>query len=129
MRIPCEVPAKRMKDTDKAGNKYLRFIKIKKHTRNNALNSMKETVKQGSIFEEKVAKFFCDGKNAVPMLDIDDIEGHGSGSVNSVFSATGRAETAMASKRNKLKLAAFGTAVHGAAIGRISAVDHFFNVF
>ena len=49
--------------------------------------------------------------------------------VNAVFIAAGGAELGMAAERDRFKFAAVGTAAHGAAIRRVSAIDHLLNVF
>ena len=49
--------------------------------------------------------------------------------VDSVFVTAGGAKPAVASERDKLEIAAMGTAIHSAAEGWIAAVDHFVYVF
>ena len=46
-----------------------------------------------------------------------------------VFVAAGRAETALASERNKVKMATRRTSKQSSAIGRISAGNHAINIF
>ena len=55
MRIPLEWASKGMKDTDKAGNKVFRFVEVMEHTQNNTADSLKETVKERTVIEKKVA--------------------------------------------------------------------------
>ena len=50
VRIPFEIPAKGMKNHDESRDKVLRLVELGKHTQNNAGNSMKKTMKQGTIF-------------------------------------------------------------------------------
>lgn len=44
MRIPFEIPAKGMKNADEARGKMFRLIHLKKHTKNNIADRMKEAV-------------------------------------------------------------------------------------
>ena len=69
------------------------------------------------------------GKNTVAVGDIDEFKGHTGSAFHGIFIAAGGAETAFTAERDKLKLSAVGTAIHGAAKGGIAAVDHFFNIF
>jgi len=43
--------------------------------------------------------------------------------------AAGRAETAVATKRNELKFTAVRAAIHGTTKRRITTFNHFFNIF
>lgn len=74
-------------------------------------------------------QFFWNGEDAMPVSTMNQLEGHGGGTVNGVHVAAGRTETAVATERNELEVAAFGASVHGTAKRGIPAVDHLFNVF
>ena len=69
------------------------------------------------------------GKNTVAVLNLNELESHRVRSVNGILGSAGRTQSAFASKRNKFKLAAFFTAIHSTAVGRIPAVDHFLYIF
>lgn len=90
---------------------------------------MKETVKQGTVIQKKVPELFIDCKNAVAVTGIYQFKGHTGSAFHGIFVAAGGAETAFAAERDKLKLSAVWTAIHGATKGGIAAVDHFFNIF
>lgn len=90
---------------------------------------MKETVKQGTVIQKKVPELFIDCKNAVAVTGIYQFKGHTGSAFHGIFIATGGAETAFTAERDKLKLSAVWTAIHGATKGGIAAVDHFFNIF
>ena len=90
---------------------------------------MEETVKQGAIFKKERTEVFIDCKDTMSVSDVDELEGHGGSAIHRIFVATGGAETAMASKRNKFELSAFRTAVHSTTIRRITTVDHLIHVF
>ena len=90
---------------------------------------MEEAVKEAAVFQEKVTKVFINGENAVPVLDINKFKGHLCSPFHGIFITTGGAETAVASERDKFKVTTMGTSVHGATVGRVTAVDHFFDVF
>lgn len=63
------------------------------------------------------------------VLDIDQLKRHIGSAFHGVFIATGRAEAAFAAERDKLELAAMGATVHGTAEGRVTAVNHFIDIF
>ena len=65
MRIPFKWAPKGVEDADKAGNKVFGFIQLIKHTKNDTTDSKKQTVKERTIFKEKMTEFFVDGKNTV----------------------------------------------------------------
>ena len=69
------------------------------------------------------------GKNAVTVRDIDDLERHRSSPVNGVHVATGRTKTGMAAERDIFKISTGRTGIHGPTKRRIAAVDHFFYMF
>ena len=90
---------------------------------------MKKAVQQGTVLEEEGAKVFVDGKDAVSVGDIDKFKRHRGSALHGILIATGRAETAMTAKGDKLELSAFGTAVHSTTVGRIATVDRLIHVF
>lgn len=53
---------------------------------------------------------------------MNQLKGHGSGTLNGILIAAGRTEPAMAAVRAEFKEAAARTCIHGAAKGRIAAV-------
>lgn len=59
--------------------------------------------------------------------DINQFKGHAGSAFHSIFIAAGATETAVAAERDKFKLSAERTAIHGAAKGRIAAVNHLIN--
>lgn len=63
------------------------------------------------------------------MGTINEFKRHSSRAVNAVLVTTGRAKFGMTAEGNKFKFTAVGTAIHGAAIRRVSAVNHLLNVF
>lgn len=73
--------------------------------------------------------FRKDCKNAVELTDIYQFKGHAGSTFHGIFIATGGSETAFATERDKLKLSAVGTAIHGTAKGRTAAVKYFIDIF
>ena len=118
-----------MKDHDETGSKVHGFILFKEHMGNHLVNSVEETIKEGTVFQKEITKIFINGEDTVPVDNINELKGHRSSAAHSVQVSTGGAKTAVASERDKFKFATAGTAVHGTAIGRIAAVDHFIHVF
>lgn len=129
VRIPFEIPAERMENQDIAGSKISGMIQVEKHTEYHTGNRVKEAVQERRILKEKVAEMLIYGKNAVAVLNIEEFKGHTGGAFHRVLIAAGRAKAAVASKRDKFKVAAVWTAIHGTAKGRIAAMDHLINIF
>ena len=90
---------------------------------------MKETVKQRTVFEEKRAKIFVDGKNAVTVRDIYKFKGHSGSAFHGIFVAAGRAETAVTAERNKFKFPTVRTTVHCTAKSGITTFNHLVDIF
>ena len=65
----------------------------------------------------------------MPVGGIDQFKRHRGSAFHRIQIATGGAEAAVAAKRNKLKISAFGTAIHGATVGRVTTMDHLIHVF
>ena len=63
------------------------------------------------------------------VTDINQFKGHAGSAFQGIFIAAGGAETAVAAERDKFKLSAVRTAIHGTAIGRIAAVYHLIDIF
>ena len=62
------------------------------------------------------------------MGDVNEFEGHAGSSFHGVFIAAGGTETTVAAKWDKLHFSAGRAAIHGSAIGRVTAIDHFIHV-
>ncbi len=129
MGIPFQRPAEGMQDTDETGDKVPAFIDFMEHFENDAAHSLKKAVKQGTVIQKERTQVFVNGKNEVPVGTVNEFKGHFRRAVNAVFIAAGRAEFRVAAERNKFKSTTVGTAVQGAAIRRVAAVDHLFNIF
>ena len=118
-----------MENHDKTESEVHGFILFEKHTRNDTVYGMEQTVKEGTVVKEKIAELLIDSKNAVAVTDINQFKGHAGSAFHGIFNSAGGAETAVAAERNKFKLSAVRTAIHGTAIGRIAAVYHFIDIF
>ncbi len=90
---------------------------------------MEKAVQEVAVFKEKFPQVFINGKYTVPVLYTNYFERHVSSSFHGIFCSTCGAETAVASERDKFKVSAVGTAIHCTTIGRVSTVNHFFDVF
>lgn len=128
MGIPFKVSSKGMEDTDETGSETFRFVFALEHSKDHTADSREKTVKQCSVSKEKVSQFFGNGKNTVPMRNINEFEGHGGSSVDGIFDTAGWAETAVATERNKFEHTTGRAPVHGSTKGRIPAMNHFFNI-
>ena len=129
MWIPFQGSAEGMEDTDETWDKIFAFIQFMEHPEDDTADSLEKTVKEGAVVQEERAQVFVDGKNEVPMGTVNEFEEHFGGAVNAVFIAAGWTELGMAAERDKFKSAAMGAPIHGAAVRRVPAVDHFFDVF
>ena len=69
------------------------------------------------------------GENAMAMSSMDKFKRHVSGAFHRIFVTAGRAETAMATKGEKLEFAAMRTPIHGTTKRWIATVEHFVYVF
>ncbi len=82
MGIPFKLSAKGMENAYKARSKKLGFIIFVEQTKDNTLNSFKESVKKRPVFKEEAPEFSVNGENTVSVLDMDDLKGHRSSAVN-----------------------------------------------
>ena len=86
----------------KPGGKVHGLIPIQKHTGDDTVDCMKKTIKERAVLQEKVPELRIDRKDTVAMDDVDEFERHRSSALHGIFIAAGRAESAVAAKRNKL---------------------------
>ena len=85
MWIPFEGSPKGMKDADKAWNKVFRFVEVMEHTQDNTADSLKETVKERTVFQKEVAQFIINGENTVPVCAADQFKSDLSGALLDVY--------------------------------------------
>lgn len=102
MGIPFQVPAKGVKNHNKPRCEIHGFILFKKHTGNNAVNSVKKAVKERAVKQEKIPELFIDGEDTVAVMNIYQFKGHRGSALHGVEIPAGRAETAMAAEGDKL---------------------------
>ena len=129
VRIPFEIPAKSVEDHDVAGSEVFGMVQIEKHAGYDTGDGMKETVEEGTVLKEKVAEIFINGKNAMAVLDTDELESHTGGAFHSILVSAGRTKAAVTAERNKLEVTAVRAGVHGTAKRGIAAVDHLIDIF
>lgn len=129
MRIPLKAATKGMKNTDKTGSEALGFIKFAEHAKDNVADRMKKTIEQGTISAKEDAKFFRNSKDTMPVNALNDLERHGSGTLDGIEITAGGTETAFAAKGNKFECTTRSTPIHSSAKGGIAAVNHLLDVF
>ena len=129
MRIPFEIPSKGMKDQNETWSEIFGFVIFMKQTDDNTSDSLKKKTEKRSVFQEKMSEFRINGKDTVPVIDIDDLKRHGSSAVDGIFGAAGGAESAVTAKGNKLESTTTATAIHCATKRRIPTSDHAVNIF
>ena len=76
-----------------------------------------------------MSEVFINSKNAVPVLDRNELKGHTGSAIHGIFVAAGRAETAMTAERNKFKFPAVRTAIHGTTERWITTMNHLIDIF
>lgn len=65
MRVPFKRAPKGMKNTKKSGNKIFGFVQGEKEFFDDIRNSLKEAVKQVTVFKEKMAEGFVNREDKV----------------------------------------------------------------
>lgn len=129
VRVPFEISAKGMKDTNNPGSEVFRFIDVEKHAEDNIPDRGKKQVEKRAIFKEERPKFLRDSKNTMPVSTGNEFTGHMERAELIIFVTTGRTETAFATKRDEFKPAAGRAAIHETAKGGVSAMNHLVNIF
>lgn len=84
MRVPFEIPAKGMEDHDETRGEIHGFIQLMKHVGNDRGDSVKKAVKEGAVIEEEIPEIFINGKDTVPMDNIDQFKGHGGSAAHGI---------------------------------------------
>ena len=90
---------------------------------------MEETVEQGTVIQKEITKIFINSKDAMTMMEINQFKGHTGGAFHGIFVSTGRAKTAVTSKRNEFEFSAMSAGVHAPSKRRITTVDHPIDIF
>ena len=129
MRVPFQVAAKGMEDKNEPGHIVHGFIYFVEHMQNDTVNGTEEAVKEFAVIQKERTQGFIYSKNTVPVQDINQFEGHISRPFHCIFIAAGRTKTGVAAERDKFKFSTVGASIHGTAVGRITTVEHFVNVF
>ena len=101
MGISFQVSAKGVEYHDETGSKVHGLILFKKHTGDNGVYGMEETVKERTVIQEKLPELFINGKNTMAVGSTDQFKGHGSSTLHGIEISTGRAETAVAAEGNE----------------------------
>lgn len=109
-----------MKDHDKTRSKIQGLILFEKHAGNNAVDSVEKAVEQRPVVKEEAAEVFVNGKDTMPVDNVYQLEGHGGGTPHGIKIPAGRAEAAVATKRDKFPFAAFWAVEHSTAKGGIA---------
>ena len=73
-----------------------------------------------SLLDEWVMTVFVNGKDTMSVDNVYQLEGHGGGTLHGIKIPAGRAEAAVATKRDKFPFAAFWAVEHSTAKGGIA---------
>ena len=90
---------------------------------------MEQAVEEFTVFKKEMTKIFVDGENAMSVSNIKQLKGHVGGAFHGILIPTGRTETTVTTEGNEFKFTAFRAAVHGAAIRRVTTINHLLDVF
>ena len=90
---------------------------------------MEEAVEEGTVFEKERPEILIDSEDTMPVGDINKLKGHRGSAFHGILVTASGTETAVAPKRDKLELSAFGTAIHSTTIRRITTIDHLIHIF
>ena len=129
MGVPLKGSPKGVKNTNKTGNEVFGFIQGEKEFFHNIRNRLKQAVKQVTVFQKEMTERFVNGKDQMPVSTVNQFKGHSSRPVVGIFCTACRAKLGMTAKRDKFKISAMGTAIHGTTIRGITAVNDLFNIF
>ncbi len=128
MGIPFKITSESVEDHDEAGSEVFGFVHFVEQTRNNTGDRVEETVEQGTVFQEIRAQVLIDGKNTVPVNNVDELEGHIGCPFHGILISTGGTEAAMAAERDKFHFPASGASIHSSTESGIATIDHLFHV-
>ena len=109
--IPFKRTAKGVENTEKARDEVFGFVNLMKQTKDNAADSIKQTIRKRTVLKKKVTEFFVNGKNTVAVSTLNKFKGHGIGSVLTVFDTTGWTKSAFAAERHEFDISTFGTGI------------------
>lgn len=84
---------------------------------------MKKAVKQRTVLKKKVTKVLVNGKDAMSMNYVNELEGHRGSALHGVKIPAGGAEAAVAAERDKFQFATVRTAVHCTTKRWVATVD------
>ena len=129
MWVPFQIAAKCMQDHDEPWGIIFGFVHFFEHPEDDGPYGIKEAVQEVAVFQEIIPQVFVHGKDKVAVFDEDHFKGHVSGPLHGILVATRRAEAALAAERDKFEVPAAWTAIHSTAVGRVTAVYHFFDIF
>ena len=73
---------------------------------------MKKTVKKGAVMEEKITEIFINREDAVSVLNVNQFKRHRCSTFHGILVTARGTETAVAAKRNELKISTVWAAVH-----------------
>lgn len=80
---------------------------------------MEQAIQKGAVFQEKIPEIFINGKDAMAMLNVDELESHRSGAFHAVFVSTRRAKPTVTVERNIFKVATMRAMIHSTAERRV----------
>lgn len=82
--VPFQVPAKGVEDHDKAGSEVHGLVLLGEHAGNDAGYSVEEAVEEGAAIQEEIPELPINGKNTMPVGNIDQFKGHGGSALHGI---------------------------------------------
>jgi len=105
------------------------FVHLIEYMEYDTAYHMEKAVQKPAVFKEELLQVFMNSEYTMPVLYINYFERHAGSSFHRIFCSACGAETAVAPERDKFKISTVGTPIHGTTTGRVSTVNHFFNIF
>ena len=90
---------------------------------------MEKTMKQSSVLKGKITEIFINCEGAVSVLNVNQFKRHRCSTFHGILVTARGTETAVAAKRNELKISTVWAAVHSTTKRRITTVYHLFDIF
>ena len=76
VRVPFEIPAKSMKDTEETRSELFPFVHIEEDTEDDIPDGLKKDIQARSVVKEKDTEFFRYGKNTMSVSTRDKFKRH-----------------------------------------------------
>jgi hypothetical protein len=90
---------------------------------------MEKTIEETSVFKEKLTKIFINCEDTMPVGDLDQFKRHAGGAFHGILVTARWTESTVTTEGNKLQVATFGAAIHGATESGVTTMNHPLDIF